>query len=400
MDFKFTTEDAYCYYCNNGILPPQKCKFFLELKTWGGKNTLISKSWICSPNIESNFTKVTHSYMHGGSILRVSTAEFMFNILYFLLPWISSTITAVVQWDKMNQPGIPLLTHLGFYSTITIIYSYIHFSLFIAILNVQTSGMDVIIFILIIFCFCFYPFTHIAGIPFFLNGERIGTTHDFKVNDIATGSHIVFWCIYFILAIFILAPYLFYDVLFSPTIYFIFSNAYVINIIVNIIAKRSIWDHPASMVINSFYIGYLPFSSYGPTLWIEGYNMQWTLLFILAQGIQISIVSLQFYKGSRFFLPSSMRTMVYDKYRKRLMITENCLEDSETCNSWTNNLSEPELEYSDSDPTYKYERFDPDIYFELPCSHKFHPNCLLRRLKEKLAWPIWDVAVPKNRYDD
>mmetsp|Transcript_28517 Transcript_28517/g.25244 ORF Transcript_28517/g.25244 Transcript_28517/m.25244 type:complete len:141 (+) Transcript_28517:228-650(+) len=140
------------------------------------------------------------------------------------------------------------------------------------------------------------------------------------------------------------------------------------------------------MILNSIYIGYFPYSGYSPKLWIDGYTNNLLLVYVVIQILFISILTFQYFKGSRFMFPQKYRTMVYDQYKCRI---KNILkEKEEICNLCLNTLIEPELEYRDIDQNYKYIRFDEGVYYKIPCQHQFHPNCLLKSIKDKLECPI------------
>ena len=203
-----------------------------------------------------------------------------------------------------------------------------------------------------------------GGIPTFLQGDKVG--NDFRGRDGPILCYIAYWVISLVIVIFFIGDVMLYRVYFSPVGYLLFSNVYFINIVCNVLGKRTISDHPASMCINVFFIGYFPFTHYGPTLWVDGFNTTWVVWFLILQGIQIGVISCQFMFGSRFFLPKRCRSRTYDKFRKVLAGGDNEASNTEQCNLCMNALSEPELEYADSDQNYTYEQFDRGTYFELP----------------------------------
>jgi len=224
-------------------------------------------------------------------------------------------------------------------------------------------------------------------------------------NNTKQGVILIYaYCSYFVvflgLALKPLAPWMLYDVLFSPNVYFFLSNSYFINIIMNTLGGATIIDCPITMIINSFFIGLFPFTNCGPTQWVDGYTKEWLLIFSVAHVIQITVLTLQFFFGARFFLPKWMRTRTYDEYLTYLEPIDINRKHPESCRLCLNLLSEPELEYSDSDKNYKYQRFDRKYYLKTPCLHKFHPNCLLRQVKIQQECPVCDAKLPKDCYSD
>ena len=111
------------------------------------------------------------------------------------------------------------------------------------------------------------------------------------------------------------------------------------------------------------------------------------------------MLSLQLKYGTLFFLPGKWRKKSYDKYIKYLK-DEHDESGGYYWNLCTNALRDPELNYNEQHHTFSYYKFERLAYFELPCSHKFHPNWILLKLKEKLSCPVWDIGIPKNVYLD
>ena len=106
-----------------------------------------------------------------------------------------------------------------------------------------------VLFITQVFLLLIYP----LGIQNLIHGERYGNEIRPKKEPLAI--YLAFWFINFIVVIFILNSVVLYNVLFNSSMYFILSNVYFINIITNIIGRSWMSDHPASMILNTFYIG-------------------------------------------------------------------------------------------------------------------------------------------------
>ena len=177
----------------------------------------------------------------------------------------------------MNNKDNSVASLTGFFITINAINSYIVYINLIALINLSMVH-DVLVFVLIIICFCIYVITYPGGIPTFLQGDKVG--NDFRGRDGPVLCYIAYWVISLVLVIFFLGDVMLYRVYFSPTGYLFLTNVYFINIVCNVIGKRTISDHPASMLINAFFIGYFPFTHYGPTLWVDGFNTTWVIWFL------------------------------------------------------------------------------------------------------------------------
>lgn len=92
-DFYIRSDSAFCYFCNNELLQPQKCKIDMNLKTWGAKNYISLLTYTYTPNINSNTTIVEKSGLEGGLVVQLSWPKRLTLFLYFLLPWLSCLIT-------------------------------------------------------------------------------------------------------------------------------------------------------------------------------------------------------------------------------------------------------------------------------------------------------------------
>mmetsp|Transcript_25961 Transcript_25961/g.23003 ORF Transcript_25961/g.23003 Transcript_25961/m.23003 type:complete len:300 (+) Transcript_25961:337-1236(+) len=238
MDFKFTTENAYCYFCNNDLSKSQECKFYFEAKTWGGKAELLSKT---SLKDGEDYFKVVKISLKGGNIFQGFTLSLILHLLYFFIPIGTNIITLLYHLERMNQPSTPLTSYIGFYVTISVIYTYIILSNLHPLFNLGDSAINASFFILLIFALIYYGMCHLFGIPFFLNGKRIGTSkNNFEINPIASTCHVSFWVVWFALLCTFLADDILYSVFMSPFMYFFFTNIYILNIITNTIGGKTV----------------------------------------------------------------------------------------------------------------------------------------------------------------
>ena len=207
------------------------------------------------------------------------------------------------------------------------------------------------------------------------------------------------WTLSSFVSYFIVGSFVFNYVYLSPIMYLIVTNGYFVNIILNIIAKSSISDHLASMLLRSLYLSLLPFTKYGPGNWIDEYNLTWFICFLIMHSILIGILLAQWRYGSLFFLPNKFRAQTFDSYIQ--YVKEETIDDSE--NRWglcTNSFCDPDLGYNDNRSSIKYSKITKLSYFHLPWGHNFHPKWILQRLEEKHWCPVWDADVPKNVYLD
>ena len=101
------------------------------------------------------------------------------------------------------------------------------------------------------------------------------------------------WTLSSFVSYFIIGSFVFNYVYLSPIMYLIVTNGYFVNIILNIIAKSSISDHPASMLLRSLYFSLLPFTKFGPGNLIDEYNLTWLICFLIMHSILIGILLAQ-----------------------------------------------------------------------------------------------------------
>ena len=282
---------------------------------------------------------------------------------------------------------------IGFFIWWNIIHHFIFYINIVAYLNSTISDLVLFLILLLfeIFAFGVYPFL----IPLLLHGEKNNSLNP-KASSLI--SYLMTWIVGFVFILFIFNSMVLYYVLFNPTIYFILSNPYIINIVMNIIGRSCVSDHPASMILNSLFIGIFPFTKLGPYRWADGYNHTWLIIYLMFQSVQIIILSLQWKLGTLFFLPNKWRRKLYDKYTKQLI--QNEYSCNFICNFCTNSLIDPSLKYNEKDISFAYSRFEKWIYFELPWSHRFHPSWILQMLEENNICPVWEVLIPKNIYLD
>ena len=93
-----------------------------------------------------------------------------------------------------------------------------------------------------------------------------------------------------------------------------------------------------------------------------------------------------------------MRVRMYEKLLKSVDTQEH--EENLICQIWMNPVDQPELEYSDNNPNYKWVRFSIGEYIRTEWGHIFHPNCILKSITLDSSWPVWLYYVNINDFDD
>ena len=153
----------------------------------------------------------------------------------------------------------------------------------------------------------------------------------------------------------------------------LFCNVYLLPIVANVVFKsRSAYIPPLSIIFVAMYLAIYPFTIFGYSQMVDGFNLVWAAKFLLINIIYASILHLQIYYGSRFFLPGRYRKKVYDKYV--LSLPELSEYSQLYCDVCLNDLNEVEMEYMDINPDYKYKRYSKHVFIKLDCNHVFHPN--------------------------
>mmetsp|Transcript_18854 Transcript_18854/g.21068 ORF Transcript_18854/g.21068 Transcript_18854/m.21068 type:complete len:121 (-) Transcript_18854:232-594(-) len=117
----------------------------------------------------------------------------------------------------------------------------------------------------------------------------------------------------------------------TPYAYYFFTNIYAVSILTNFIGRKTVCAFTPSMILNSVFIGLYPYSNFGPTLWVDGFNTFWLILYFISQAILISTLHFQYYKGSWFFMPSSMRPKKFDAFLRKMRHNSPEVLNKESC---------------------------------------------------------------------
>lgn len=169
---------------------------------------------------------------------------------------------------------------------------------------------------------------------------------------------------------------------------------WALTIMTNAITETAFIQSPIMMVVKLVVYALLPFTSIGARTWTDGFDTTWAWRFIL-----IGFLLLQNLHGARFFLPRSLRSKVYDLYKKKVS-PEGSAELGLTCNLCLNRLDDVELEFKDTNDSSSYDDYEIGEYYETPWGHRFHPHWLLKAIDEETICPSWGKDLPKNIYSD
>mmetsp|Transcript_7909 Transcript_7909/g.9060 ORF Transcript_7909/g.9060 Transcript_7909/m.9060 type:complete len:205 (+) Transcript_7909:1061-1675(+) len=161
--------------------------------------------------------------------------------------------------------------------------------------------------------------------------------------------------------------------LMNPLLFPILMNVWWFLAIFNFYFKERFGIASSYSLLITAVICYSGHQTLRPSNYFPGYNSEYFCSFFILFSLGILFVIMQGFYGSRFFLPPCLRSNAYNKYMHRI----NNIRDEEkglSCQICTNLLSEPELEYSDADPSYKWVQFDLGIYIQTECDHFYHLN--------------------------
>lgn len=118
------------------------------------------------------------------------------------------------------------------------------------------------------------------------------------------------------------------------------------------------------------------------------YNFRICIMLVLYVALQVGLLLLQYYRGSRYFIPKFMLPEQYNYYRKltvaqvsdmKSKVEEEGGIDCVICMS--------PVDYN-----------DPTKRMVTPCGHFFHPECLERWLKVKMECPTCRRPLPPSEF--
>ena len=175
---------------------------------------------------------------------------------------------------------------------------------------------------------------------------------------------VVFVILYMLIFYFFLYEYFWKYIIPNLLLYALFTNIWLIKFGINFLWKWRISQYwifciPISTIICCFQLQI--FNVHASETYFNIYYVAFLLIFHL---IFIALVEIQQNKGSRFLLPDHMRIRVYEKFIKSIDTREN--DENIMCQIWMNPLDQPELEYSDNSPNYKWIRLPIGAYTVKP----------------------------------
>ena len=209
---------------------------------------------------------------------------------------------------------------------------------------------------------------------------------------------VLFVIFYMLIFYFFLYEYFWKYIISNLLLYALFTNIWLIKFGINFLWKWRISQYwifciPISIIICCFQLQI--FNVHASETHFNIYYVAFLLIFHL---IFIALVEIQQNKGSRFLLPDHMRTRVYEKLIKSIDTREN--DENLMCQIWMNPVDQPELEYSDNSPNYKWIRLPIGAYIQIEWNHIFHPNCILKSIKLNNSWPVWLYFINIDGFDD
>lgn len=390
------TDDALCYSCKHDPLLPQEWKLELELNTLGGVNDILVRTSTSNGKFDSSENIEAHVELRGG--LFVTSSGFDIGMIFVLIfiPFLASMISFFHLSHHREKLTNCFWSKIGMLLTLFVIYSFWMFSLWLLVLSGRMP-FDNTLIVISLSIIMMLVIQYVFGHPILLMRYRIPFATNFKYQFYAILAHILIWLAYFPLVVFVLGSFMFNYIWMKPWIYLLFANIGILNICTNILFAKTTNQNPVTTILLSIFIGAIPFTKFGPGLWISGYDLTWVIAYAITQAIIVIIQTLQILFGSRFFLPLRFRVMEFDKYQEHISQSLS-INSVGSCNFWTNDLSEPELEYPSSNPMFK--RYNSNIYLQPDWGHKFHPNWLMKATKGTGRWPTCGADVGENRICD
>ena len=296
-------------------------------------------------------------------IIRITIGWYIYNVLrieYYLNFTRLSIVSYLISSSMLNSYHLYIMISIWF-------------------LNIDYRDFYLTLFFFIVFCILLS--TAVLYSPYSIYGDA--------ENDALWRSkpHLTILIMYFgfyiitiPLACTVFAPFILYNVYMCPKMYFLLGNVYIFPIALNAIGRFALNDYFLGVLSNGIFFGWFPFSIYGPGFWIDGFDLKWFCLFMLSQIFYAVITELQQFKGSRFFCPNKCRRHHYLKFRYNL--GTDPLDELAFWNLCLNCIYDVELEYKDANKNYRYIDFGSNCYLKLECGHIFHPNWLIRNVKQ------------------
>eukprot|EP00826_Nyctotherus_ovalis_P058353 TRINITY_DN800_c0_g4_i3.p1 TRINITY_DN800_c0_g4~~TRINITY_DN800_c0_g4_i3.p1 ORF type:complete len:128 (+),score=15.71 TRINITY_DN800_c0_g4_i3:1414-1797(+) len=119
---------------------------------------------------------------------------------------------------------------------------------------------------------------------------------------------------------------------------------------------------------------------YEPKMWVA-------VALITLITIQVIILALQKIKGPQFFLPEKWRTSCYNYHRKIIISGAKLASSYDDCSICLENVSV----YPGGEGKKKKLR---KKYYNTPCSHSFHTECLTKWMLNKTSCPVCRNYLP------
>lgn len=191
------------------------------------------------------------------------------------------------------------------------------------------------------------------------------------------------------------------NIFLNPVIYFAVSSWYAMMIILNAVFKTRHFGYQfLTMFLLSIYLCSYPYMPMGASALVPGFNY-WIIDIALFINLWLCLtLYAQLQYGSRFFLPSMLRTNRYEPF---VQLLEDHPEDMQyECDLCLNLLSDAELEYFNKDnKKQEFVEMQKTRYYRLLWNHKYHILWLTKTLKSTAnRCSKCDGNIPDYEYDD
>lgn len=158
----------------------------------------------------------------------------------------------------------------------------------------------------------FYCFMQVSII---MNPKEETSSH-----DSSTYMSIIISLFFYLGLRYIMYKYFITYVFMVQSVYLLISNVWIFNILINLLCRMRMAFNTLTMSLFSFILLIYPYLQVIDENFVDPFNIEFYVRFIIYQTIQILVLTMQKYYGSRFFLPNKCRARKYDKFTKALDI--------------------------------------------------------------------------------
>ncbi|CAI2359905.1 unnamed protein product [Moneuplotes crassus] len=391
---KIKALDSLCYYCSNEIEEPSPCRLDMTLKSSGNRYEINSRTRVHSKKIMSELRETFKANLKGGSAYETNYFAHLLLIILSLIPAAGSLGHYTFEDDEELKfyKGTPAQRGL-FLITRIILYYYSLFTVNIMWLNTPEKKMldGLLLAAILLICIAAYlicSFVVMTHIILDFNSFEKGCC-DMDTEKMAFGPIAVI-CLQIVLYILLtISGYYKCFMLDKENLILLFKIMMLllpINFISNCVSKAKLHDKFLHLAV-VFYITVFQFTPYG-TLDSFGDDFWFIMLFFVSQVVFLCLIQLQKKFDWTFTFPDKLKCRNYNQFKRKVQVTMSEEDIAETCSLCMNKLTEPEVEYQDGKKAFSFGRInDQNTFYQLDCNHKFHPNCVLKPLKELQRCP-------------